>query len=509
MQIKKADNNGLWLTPVFATMEKLGFSFEEDVTPLDYFQVVYYQKELDTIWRLNLKPEIEKFEYLHDFDLIKALQQSGMPTFLMVNHYKRKSRHCSTIDECTKVLLPFTILSWIAEQRDDEGLKGEEDILHTLTNSSIKYMDARHKKICPVIRDFVIRAYNYRDNGEGIVRNFQVRLTHLLMTACLFYYSAIKSELLDGNMVSEETMRSTVDLMHSGSSFRVYGQLQLEELRGAFDLYEDSNLPWLYQLYCRTKKIPPLYFLDRNLYYLFMNSDIPDDLSFLSEYYPESSFILSFPHEYNSKINLETQEIYYSKRDGKGSWAEQSIIYCHYSPDDSTLIVENYLALTATDSLPTVLSYQINLKNVSQSILEEADLIDEDENVKLIWSRRIAICLHVLLYGITQPDFSVAPLELSPHKTRKKGNKFKRSNNHWNMLEPRILGHETPSIFYASPPGSANSSGLPSRSVSPHFRRGHWKRVPVGKGRCDRAIKWIRPTYVNLSKGGEDVKVEQ
>lgn len=53
---------------------------------------------------------------------------------------------------------------------------------------------------------------------------------------------------------------------------------------------------------------------------------------------------------------------------------------------------------------------------------------------------------------------------------------------------------------------SAITSG---RSVSVHWRRGHFRSVPMGEGRVRREIRWIKPVLVNAKTGGkaEQVKV--
>jgi hypothetical protein len=44
---------------------------------------------------------------------------------------------------------------------------------------------------------------------------------------------------------------------------------------------------------------------------------------------------------------------------------------------------------------------------------------------------------------------------------------------------------------------SHNIGGGTHRSPIGHWRKGHWKRVAIGKGRIDRKLVWIRPLRVN------------
>ena len=51
--------------------------------------------------------------------------------------------------------------------------------------------------------------------------------------------------------------------------------------------------------------------------------------------------------------------------------------------------------------------------------------------------------------------------------------------------------------------GKTDDDGIPldpdreSYEVRPHWRRGHWRRYAVGKGRKDRVWKWVPAVYIN------------
>jgi hypothetical protein len=57
------------------------------------------------------------------------------------------------------------------------------------------------------------------------------------------------------------------------------------------------------------------------------------------------------------------------------------------------------------------------------------------------------------------------------------------------FLLPRWLGKESKS----SPSSSTGKSGA---SKATHFRRGHWRAQPCGKGRAETKITWVRPAWV-------------
>lgn len=51
-----------------------------------------------------------------------------------------------------------------------------------------------------------------------------------------------------------------------------------------------------------------------------------------------------------------------------------------------------------------------------------------------------------------------------------------------------------------------SDSGEPSgRSVSAHWRRGHWRRQPVGVGRASIRLTWVRPALVRGERGAPEV----
>lgn len=50
---------------------------------------------------------------------------------------------------------------------------------------------------------------------------------------------------------------------------------------------------------------------------------------------------------------------------------------------------------------------------------------------------------------------------------------------------------------------SIGVSGMPKK---PHWRRGHWRRQPVGPGRQERELRWIRPTLIHADRFKGDLK---
>ena len=94
-------------------------------------------------------------------------------------------------------------------------------------------------------------------------------------------------------------------------------------------------------------------------------------------------------------------------------------------------------------------------------------------------------CLLTLQY---MPELFSAPAEL---KASKQG--LSRTQTHGNrgrFMQPRLIGQNYRSAASTAAKGS-------HASPDTHWRRGHWRRVAVGKGRKERSWAWIKPTIVN------------
>ena len=97
------------------------------------------------------------------------------------------------------------------------------------------------------------------------------------------------------------------------------------------------------------------------------------------------------------------------------------------------------------------------------------------------------LLLQTLLYLQMKPD-SVSSIPPSSHQS---GNGFRSRPDPRTPLEPIWVGKDyKPQVLGDRHHGSHASPRL-------HWRRGHWKRVPVGEGRQSRKWAWIEPTLVN------------
>ena len=110
----------------------------------------------------------------------------------------------------------------------------------------------------------------------------------------------------------------------------------------------------------------------------------------------------------------------------------------------------------------------------------------------------------LMLVLASRPDFVVEQLP-KPSAKRKK-----RRDNEAPLLNPVWIGrgfhpHQSSAIanaanlstqWHRADGRSPREVPGPHASPQAHWRRGHWRRVPVGEGRRDRAWRWIQPTLV-------------
>lgn len=61
--------------------------------------------------------------------------------------------------------------------------------------------------------------------------------------------------------------------------------------------------------------------------------------------------------------------------------------------------------------------------------------------------------------------------------------------------------------FLEEQPSRPDGSSEPTGTIKkPHWRRGHWRRQPVGPKRLERELRWIRPVLIHADRFKGDVK---
>jgi hypothetical protein len=119
------------------------------------------------------------------------------------------------------------------------------------------------------------------------------------------------------------------------------------------------------------------------------------------------------------------------------------------------------------------------------------DATEDDRDL----SERLSLLVgNILLYLQSQPDDN-----LSSESNVFNGMGF--GNNTSGRRSPKILTPRWVGRSYTqSETKSESRPRYKHESPQPHWRRGHWRRVPVGKGRQAREWRWIKPVLVNIDR---------
>ena len=75
---------------------------------------------------------------------------------------------------------------------------------------------------------------------------------------------------------------------------------------------------------------------------------------------------------------------------------------------------------------------------------------------------------------------------------------FSSATQNTKRRSPKILSPRWVGRGYKQPQERQAQGHRKHTSPQMHWRRGHWRRVPVGKGRQAREWRWIKPVLVNL-----------
>lgn len=103
----------------------------------------------------------------------------------------------------------------------------------------------------------------------------------------------------------------------------------------------------------------------------------------------------------------------------------------------------------------------------------------------------IRIAINSLLIHLYEPELVVAD-----SRPLSKGVGFASSKKQ--PLPPTWIGKTFKRVSEKFANRSVGSPGG-CKDIRPHWRRGHWRSQPVGPGRAERRVLWIKPVYVNAS----------
>lgn len=116
----------------------------------------------------------------------------------------------------------------------------------------------------------------------------------------------------------------------------------------------------------------------------------------------------------------------------------------------------------------------------------------------------IRLLVNALLYLTSAPEDVIPEWDGVPEELTKKWEstppfKRKRATQELNKLGYRRINFVGRKLTY---PCASRQSTSDSVKLVMHRRRGHIRHQPCGKGRQERKLKWIRPTWINKSEDG-------
>jgi hypothetical protein len=248
----------------------------------------------------------------------------------------------------------------------------------------------------------------------------------------------------------------------------------------------------------------PTRFLEPDLFPLLSNTDLPEDLDFTDLTMPYPYLRVMVPKGVKCIINEEQTEL----SSVSIACLQEGEVY----KIPEAIGGEIYdLAATLGDKFGTkyVISNRFIIDEPGKTILVKATGANNDQvtlfikNVSDLRQHKnfqmfFQLALNAALYMTQVPTEIEPPGDVQIGGPKVKGNGEVLPS----LYQARFLG-ECRKIR-ALPAITGDGKGEPSYHVRPHWRRGHWRRVPHGSKFSLRRLQWIQPTPVNW---GENEKV--
>ena len=236
--------------------------------------------------------------------------------------------------------------------------------------------------------------------------------------------------------------------------------------------------------FCRLQA--PVYWLRPALAEALWHSDLPAQLPVLEQVLPVGMLMLpeipqsQSPAGFNPRY-VVVQHLLANEYVQRLPVGEETIKPCLASED----LIMWATPLPTGDTYAKSCSLQGDWTDTdSMERLESSNMIAKTEHD---WSNRITrLVYQSLLLLQLKPDWLDVPVSTATATGKRKPTKKER------MLNPRWIGAENFRVK------TTNLASVGTHaSPTTHWRRGHWRRTPVGEGGKDRKLSWIQPTLVN------------
>lgn len=233
----------------------------------------------------------------------------------------------------------------------------------------------------------------------------------------------------------------------------------------------------------------PVYWIHESLAETFWNTDLPEQLPQLKRSVPTLALMLPEADWLASPTYGHPR--YLIARHILQDISVPDVILPRGQRISTTRFSGDFLQWAVLFSTGAIFSKSVKLFDnsleYSQRESKRSVKININTHPDYLWASRITHLLYqALLVMQLQPNF-IDAVESISSRTGDKPGQTERT------LKPRWIG--SPEVDRkVSRTGRSNK---PHSSPITHWRRGHWKRVAVGKGGRDRKIMWIQPTLVN------------
>ena len=224
-----------------------------------------------------------------------------------------------------------------------------------------------------------------------------------------------------------------------------------------------------------------IYFVERDCLSALLRTSVPDDLKLSDLNWPHGGFMLAFPK------GMQLGDCW-------GQEEATHAIVANYN--DHLCIHVNLLSSESYALSSPIASFSLSELFSRPVILHDACLSDDSAKAGVVVDdtealRSITIvCLSALML------MNAVPEEIEYGGNEKRVKKGKSDSRPW--IDPNYLGRTFATNRKKRVGESPTRSGSPAHSKSEHWRRGHWRKQPIGaQGSGQTKLLWIRPTRIN------------
>ncbi len=245
----------------------------------------------------------------------------------------------------------------------------------------------------------------------------------------------------------------------------------------------------------------PLYWLDKDLLQLLLETDLPPTIGDLKIPFKEALILLPINIFYspdNLPLNwfffkhLETKE-YLGEIESENDMGNEPHQIKMEPVANQKVIWVNSMKTVMYKGEQNLINGELHRRGLR--IMSDSELVEDNKKEEMAFARIIDdLVIKVLLFLQIYPQI-FEEMEGNSEQFLLKSSKLSKSQqvrmNKSKKRQPRWIKQLQKKTIYS------NISNGTKASPKAHFRRGHMRRVAVGVGRLERRWTWIEPTMVN------------